>query len=318
MQKIHIAMMFNDNYSIPGGVAILSLLQNADKNYQYFLYILHNDISQLHQDKLHSIVLRFKNASLTFVDMNNQFDKFALKLDYPKEVLYKLCIPSIFPDIDKIIITDVDVVFPGDISKEYINFTGDEYFAGAKQTQEPNHPPFSLDIKDNNYHFIVGAGYMIYNLKQMRKDKIEEKCLQYLKENVKYAKLPDQDILCQVCYPKIKLLHPKNMVLIPWYLRDDYIFEFAYNSTEKEHQEAKEDPIQLHYVLYKGCVGKPWINPFCHKSEIWYYYLSQTPFFEENFRRNLHLNEKLIKHNKKKKTIKQRFQKLVKKLKRLF
>lgn len=322
MEKIHIAMMFNDNYAVPAGVAILSLLQHASRSYKYTLNILHNDISYQHQQKLLKITSRFDNAELIFINMKNYLEKFSDRLSYPKEVLYKLCIPSIFPELDKIIITDVDVVFSDDISKEYIAFDSNEYFAGVKQAQEPTHPPFSLNIRDDNYHFIVGAGYMIYNLKRMRADNMEAKFLAYLEENVDYARLPDQDVLCQLCYPEIKLLHPRNMVLINWYVTDNYLFEFPYTSTSKEFFEALENPVQIHYTPSQDSQWinrwkKPWLDPFCPKAELWYYYLSQTPFFQENFRKNLHLSIEEIRRKKKKTQI-QRLQKIAKKIKKFF
>ena len=111
MQKINIAMMFNDNYAIPGGVAVLSLLKNANPKYFYNLFILHNDITAEHQEKLKDIVSRFANADLKFMDMNNKYGEFVPDLKYPKEILYKLCLPSIFKDCDQLIVTDVDVLF---------------------------------------------------------------------------------------------------------------------------------------------------------------------------------------------------------------
>jgi len=316
MQKINIAMMFNDNYAIPGGVAVLSLLKNANPKYFYNLFILHNDITAEHQEKLKDIVSRFANADLKFMDMNNKYCEFVPDLKYPKEILYKLCLPSIFKDCDKLIVTDVDVLFLGDVSEEYIHFKTDEYFAGVKQIQYPYHRPYSTDLTDGNYHFTVGAGYMIYNLKSMRKDNIEQKCLDYLKDNIAYLKLPDQEVLCQVCYPKVKLLHPKNMTLTTWYVEKNYTFGFEYTARPEEIEPALNDPVQLHYVnppshyKYPYKWKKPWTDPFCPKANLWYYYLAQTPFFEENFRTHLHLNEKIVR--KKKKTLKQRLLRLFK------
>lgn len=56
--------------------------------------------------------------------MNNKFDDefdvMKTKAHYSKEVLYKLLAPTIFPQYEQIIITDVDVVFCGDIAEIYI------------------------------------------------------------------------------------------------------------------------------------------------------------------------------------------------------
>lgn len=58
--------------------------------------------------------------------MNNKFDDefdvMKTKAHYSKEVLYKLLAPTIFPQYEQIIITDVDVVFCGDIAEIYISF----------------------------------------------------------------------------------------------------------------------------------------------------------------------------------------------------
>lgn len=296
MVKIPVAMMFNDNYAIPSAPAIFSLLFNADKQHFYELYILHSDITSEHQEKIKQIVEEFPNASLKFINMNKKFYEYKEKLFFPPEFLYKLCLASLFPNIDKMIVTDVDVVFMDDISKEFVDFNTKEYFAGAKQTQYIKHKPFSQNIQDDNAHFITGAGYMIYNLAQMRQDQMEEKYLDYLKKNIKYLKDAEQEVLNQVSYPHIKLLHPKNMVLCSWYMDYQYVFEYTYTSSRQEFEEAKASPVQLHYVTAKY---KPWINPFAPKADVWYYYLSQTPFFTEHFSYHYNMNEKFLKKNKK-------------------
>lgn len=118
---IPIMHCFNDNYVIPASVSFLSMLENANPAYFYRLYVLHTDISKQNQSILNSVVSKSKNASLEFVDMNhkfeNVFDRLKVKGHYAKEVLYKLLAPSIFPQYKQIIITDVDVVFSGDIAE---------------------------------------------------------------------------------------------------------------------------------------------------------------------------------------------------------
>lgn len=120
---------FNDNYVIPACVSFYSMLENANSSHFYKLYVLHTDIKEENQKILHSIVLKFKNASLNFINMNHKFQdlfhKLKIKGHYSKEMLYKILAPSIFPQYDTIIITDVDVVFSGDISQCFIQGGGD-------------------------------------------------------------------------------------------------------------------------------------------------------------------------------------------------
>lgn len=53
------------------------------------------------QNTLNSIVSKFNNADLQFIDMNNkfddEFDTMKNKAHYSKEILYKLLAPTIFP-----------------------------------------------------------------------------------------------------------------------------------------------------------------------------------------------------------------------------
>ena len=50
---------FDNNYVIPAGVAFYSMLENADKSYQYKLYVLHSDITQENQDLLFETIKKF-------------------------------------------------------------------------------------------------------------------------------------------------------------------------------------------------------------------------------------------------------------------
>lgn len=68
---IPIAMMFNDNYSIPASVAIYSLLANASKEHQYQLFVLQTNLSEEHKNKLTKLVFEFKNAFIKFIPMDD-------------------------------------------------------------------------------------------------------------------------------------------------------------------------------------------------------------------------------------------------------
>ena len=137
MKIIPVMHCFDNRYVIPAGVAFLSMLENANRSFFYKLYILHTDITEENQDKLKSIVSQFENASLEFINMDNRFTELfsqtIFKGHYSKEIYFKFLAPSIFPQYKKIIITDVDVVYQGDISKDFENFEDNEndYLAGV-------------------------------------------------------------------------------------------------------------------------------------------------------------------------------------------
>lgn len=298
---IPVIHMFNDEYVIPAAVAFLSMLSYASKDYRYKLYVMHTDITKSHQKLLAEIVSRFDNADLEYIDMHNRMDNIyinpAYKGRYTKEIFYKLLLPSIFPQYDKVILTDVDVVYQGDISKSWqlVEQNDDFYLAGVKgirpkkdswlnNYQAEYDKEFSADEKKA---LTVGAGYLIYNLKNMRKDNLETVFLDYLKQNAHKLIQPEQDVLNISCPNNKKVYLPlENTVCTYVYeLYKDVSLCDDFNYSTQEIANALTFPIQIHYA---GGI-KPWNAPISTKSDIWFQWLAQTPFFYDlmnNFVKN--------------------------------
>lgn len=283
---IPIMLCYDNNYVVPSAVAIYSLLKNSSEEYFYKIYVLHSDISKRNQQKLHKEVSKFKNASINFMNMEHKFDDVfsgtQAKAHYAKEMYYKLIAGSIFPNYDKIVITDVDVVFLGNIAPSYTEFkvSDDFYLAGIKMV---NRMDCFLQNYEKNYNkeeqFLikngVGAGYLILNLKKIRRDGLEKKFLKFLESNLDRLIQPEQDTLNLCSNGKIKFLPLKYMTCS--YMYDMYNLENIKNEknfTKEELEEAYNNPIQLHYATHI----KPWKQRNCTKAEIWFKYLKQTNF----------------------------------------
>ena len=120
------------------------------------------------------------------------------------------------------------------------------------------------------------GGYYIYNCKKMRKDEMENRFIEFAKENCKRIVQPEQDVINLCCCNKKKRLHPKALVCSYSYIDfkedDDYKKDEYYSADVVK--EALEQPIQLHYAT----PDKPWLVS-CPKQEVWFYYLSQTGVF---------------------------------------
>lgn len=71
---IPVLHFFNNKYVIPAAVSFSSMLENADKNQNYILYVGHSDITKENQEKLKKTIENFSNAQLKFINMNNKFD----------------------------------------------------------------------------------------------------------------------------------------------------------------------------------------------------------------------------------------------------
>ena len=79
-KEIPIVTCFNNNYVSPAGVCFYSLLENADSDYKYKIYVLHNEITDENKQKLIYTIRNFKNGSIEFIDMNNKFEDLCLRI----------------------------------------------------------------------------------------------------------------------------------------------------------------------------------------------------------------------------------------------
>jgi len=264
---------FDNNYVIPAGVAFYSMLEHACSDYRYELYVLHSDITIDNQQVLKKTIEKFPNAQLNFIKTNYEFNELFKKLKskgyFSKEMFYKFVAPYVFQQYDKIIVSDVDVVYLGDISQVFneFNITENYYVFGLNWNSEKDKEFKKRVYKNYNVgaieKLLIGAGFMVYNLKKMREENIQEELIKFANDNVEYLKLPEQEAINFVCYPRIKVM-PDNFVACIGNLEDTTKLEDLSNI------------IQLHYAVE----NKPW-KAKCLLADVWFKYLLKTPLLEK-------------------------------------
>ncbi len=294
---------FDNNYVIPAAVSFYSMLKNASKDYCYKLFVLHNDITVQNQMKLSHVVQQFSNATLEFIDMTNSFqdiwEGFQFIGHYSKEVLYKLLVPSIFPQYDKLIITDVDVVFTGDISPSYFSFDVEEkvFFAGVHQIL-PENSWLESYYKNYDEHFGKGSvkqlkvcgGYLVANLLQLRQHHMEDKFIDFMRNNAYRLLQAEQDVINFCCEQEEIRYLPLSYVVCSYqyelYSSEDKLNSDLFYSAE-QLQDSMEHPVQLHYATGT----KPWNAADSTKADVWFYYLSQCGMYYDYMKKERALKE---------------------------
>lgn len=299
---IPIMHCFDNNYVIPAGVAFYSMLEHANPQYNYKLYVLHNDITNENQQKLQQSISQFKNANLEFIKMNGQFEELFNSMDiqahYSKEVIYKLLCASIFPQYEKIIVADVDVVYLGDISPSYFMLDSNEdfYLAGVKivgKIFKSFLQSYGEDFSEEDYKKIIFCGgYFVMNLKKLREDNLEKILINCFKENTHRLRQAEMDVLNLVCHGKVKYL-PLNYLTCSYMYdiycnEDDFKNDVVYSETELK--EAMQNPIQLHFASNT----KPWNDFSCTKAEEWFKILSKTIFLKDFLLQQKKQNKKVL------------------------
>lgn len=289
MTVIPIFFTFNRHYLLPAAVAFHSLLKQADKRYFYRLYVLHTSLGRADCEQLFRITKAFDNASLEFIDMTEWDCDASLlqgKSHFSQEIYYKLAGADLFPQYDRILCSDVDVVFTGDISPSYFMYPEENfYYAGVGQILASNRMQHYGDRFTTDELQIlekeIAAGYLLLNLSYIRRQKMQQQMTRYYKENYHRFYLPEQDCMMLCCWPEVRFLPMEYVVCNIYYRTPAEKACFNQRSgwlpaddeqCRQMYRQALARPIQLHFVG----ADKPWNQPWVPQSRIWFSELKES------------------------------------------
>lgn len=216
VSPINIAMATDNNYAYPTIVSMTSILENKKHNTKIDFYImLSGDFNEDIKTKIMSLQDKYSNCRITLVDMKDKFKGLHTSAHITTAAYYRLSLASLFPNLDKILYLDTDILVIKDLSELY-NYNLDNYYlAGVLATQSniaegnikrriarPKRDYYLKKFGIENYktHYI-NDGIALFNLAKIRKDSLEPKLVECA---TKYKhKNHDQDVLNIVCYDSI-------------------------------------------------------------------------------------------------------------------
>ncbi|UIR56008.1 glycosyltransferase family 8 protein [Sphingobacterium sp. SRCM116780] len=276
MKIIPIVFCFDDNWEMPAGVCITSLLENANIDTFYDIFILYSSQSTFVQyDRLSALMNRYKNCKITYRSVGNQFEKAFQIRGITNSTYFRLLIPELIPEYDKIMYHDVDVIFRQDLAEifESTDLT-DFYVAGVtspgglNEGVKKDRLKLGLDSKD-----YILAGNIIFNNALLRQDGIVE----LFKKEVQTSQyqFQDMDIINIVCKGKTKRMAPVFCATIQ-------IFNLAANQVKQDYYSLTElkEAEKMGIVHYNG--PKPWVK-YCPNFDIWWEYYRRSIFFDSKY-----------------------------------
>ena len=293
MQTIPIFFTFDTNFVLAANVAIHSMLRHASQAYHYDLYVFHTKLRPRHQRSLQKSIKEFTNATIHFINVS-EYDEMIKKLEnkshFSKEIFYKLIAPDILPQYDRIICSDVDVIFLGDISTAYFLFPDEKfYYAGVTAISATNNKQrmvnYQNKFNEKELKILEGgiaAGFMLINLKEIRNDHKQDEIINYYVQNYKNFYLPEQDCITLTCWPYIKYIPMEYNLPTAFYsldMENDEFFQgnpfFAGNKAEAlaKFRNGLAHPIQLHYAGF----NKPWNSFGITRQKDWMEALMDVP-----------------------------------------
>lgn len=267
---INVAFCLDSKFLMQTCVSITSLLTSAKDKCRYNIYcVLGKDISKQNRKELEDSVFKFSNDSkIIFLNENGSYDNAHIppgRDEWSKAVYYRLMLPDLIPNADKVIYIDSDTIILRDlIEMNNIDFN-DNYVLGCLDflnddvLWEQKYGNYWLHLEKRQ---CINTGMMIMNLKKIRQDNLSEKWIELAKKEVRCV---DQDVINSTCLGKIGLLPT--------------IYNRAVVDKTKIKSAITEEDLQkiviLHYVY-----PKPWIEKG-KLSDLWWNCAEMTDFYPQ-------------------------------------
>ena len=272
--KIPIFFAVDDEYIQFLAVALQSLIENSKKENYYLIKILYTNITEENQNKIKKY--EAENINIEFVFLSYYINKVKNKLYtrdyYSKTTYFRLFIPDLYPQFDKVLYLDSDIVILSDVADLYNEDMESNLLAAAPddvvQTIEVFREYAEKVVGVATYKNYFNAGILLMNLDELRKFKFQEKFL-YLLETVKFSVAQDQDYLNRLCKGRVKLLENTwdrmpiggditnrdelhiihyNLAFKPWHFEDILYKEYFWKYAQKTEYFDKILEIKNNYT----------------------------------------------------------------------
>lgn len=266
-REIPIFFTIDDAYAPCLAVALNSMIKNSSRTRQYKAIILHQGLNDTNTKKLKS--LETDNFRIEITPMQNNFEALddrmsnRLRCDYFTLTIYfRLFIPAMFPQYDKGIYIDSDVVVNDDIANLYDINIEDNFIGACNDLSIADIEPLvyytenAVGVKKHEY---INSGVLLMNLKKMRECDFEGHFLDLLNTYHFDSIAPDQDYINAICNGKIHYLNET--------------WDTMPNDARREHSS----PSLIHYNLF----SKPWCYDNIQYGDIFWEYAQDSGYIDE-------------------------------------
>lgn len=278
---IPIVFASNNNYVPYLGVALYSLIKNSSEAYQYNVYIFYTDITNYNQKRLER--METENVKIKCVDVTEYVKDKKVKIvgHFTIEAIYRLIIPYVIPQYDKVLYFDSDLVINRDVAELYNEDIGNNVIGAVRHIVDLWFKNYIDDKLKIPYSDCFNSGVLLINTKRFRDENIMEKFIKLISGDIVYYHL-DQDALNILCRGNTYFLD--NRWNVCWH--------FYFNEPIDEYKdifyEAAKEPFITHFTSYI----KPWLHPEREMADYFWKYARQTSFYEEILYRNISTTEK--------------------------
>lgn len=284
--NVAIAVAAND-YFVPYCATFLnSVAEHSSCQKNYDIILLSQDVSDENVKKIKTMLSPWKNISMRVVDPSVLIDQYTFHIrgHFSKETYYRLVLPELLPNYDKVLYMDSDMIAQDDVAKIYdesvdgflLAACHDADTAGLYNGYEKDKKEYTdkiLKLKEPYQYF--QAGVLLLNLKEFRKRYTTKEILDFAVSED--WQLLDQDILNKLCEGSVKYIDMSWNVMVDFGgVRIKQIIALAPRWLNEMYHEARKNPRIIHYAGPQ----KPWFEPEMDMGIQFWKYARNTEYYE--------------------------------------
>ncbi len=179
-ERIPLVVAFTENYFVPAATCISSILKNADNTQTFEVICLLTKDLPLHLKQLLEH-LDPKRLSFRYLNLDGQLAGVYVDERYTIAASFRLLLPELLKEYDKVIYLDCDIIVRQDLGKLYHQVDlGDNYLAAVFEAALPHQIEYLEQIGCKpGYYF--NSGFLLMNMAMMRKDGMTQQWIDALK-----------------------------------------------------------------------------------------------------------------------------------------
>lgn len=260
---IPIFFTIDNNYAPLMYVTLRSLIINLNKNRSIMVKVLHENLSSKNIKTIKK--LEQSNVSIEFVNVSHYVDKIRDKIYtrdyYTGTTYYRLFLAEMYPQLEKAIYLDSDMIvnedisklFDIDIGKNLVGAVTDEAVYSAVEFR--NYVEKVVGVRTVKNYF--NAGMLVLNMDELRNINFQDKFL-YLMQHYKYEVAQDQDYLNRICKGRV------------------YYYDMTWNKMPIPNEKITVDDIK---IVHFNMIYKPWHIDDVIYEELFWKYAKGTPYY---------------------------------------
>lgn len=251
---INVCVASDNNYAQYAAVTIASILDNALKTDRIRVFILDGGIDEVNKAKIQSLS-EIHPSEINFVKVDptlfDDYKKVKTHSYISLSAYYRLKLPSLLPEIKRIIYFDCDFVVNSSLKPLFNKDLGNFPVAGVKDINR------RMLKKNQNY---VNSGMLVFDLENMRASGAEKAFLDWTLANIENINMGDQQIINEALKGQIALVEDE------WNVQ---------SSNFTNRSSYTQSPKGIHFVSKR----KPWhFGSFSYHRNFYFKYLQLTPW----------------------------------------